>query len=410
MAPRRRAGAEHLVVWLGRERAGTLTRGRRGGVRFERAPAGPLLTIAPEGAELEWPAGFARAWFDNLLPEDERRSAAEHLHSVDRGDTFGLLAAIGWECAGAVSILPEGIQPLTGSYVPLSEADVLDQLDALPRTVVSVDREARMSLGGVQEKLLLARTDTGWAEPVDGAVSTHILKPEPDRYPGLAVAEAWSLHAAGAATPSAHASLLEVPGHRATVVVERYDRVLRGGGIERIHQEDLCQVLGLPPEAKYPRSEGPREPTLERLSAILVARAADVPEALSRLLEQVTLTIALGDTDAHAKNISLLHEGGGTVSVAPFYDAAPTLYFLPTTRRAAMPVAGKWRIDEITAGHLVAEARSWGMPEAAAERVIARTLERFMDGMQDASERYPGMPSGARAVVEEQVARLRTGI
>ena len=54
-----------------------------------------------------------------------------------------------------------------------------------------------MSLGGARSKLILAWFDGAWRQPIDGAPSTHILKPEPPRLPELAAAEAWALRLAG---------------------------------------------------------------------------------------------------------------------------------------------------------------------------------------------------------------------
>lgn len=399
--------AESLAVWLGSARAGVLTAGRRlGQLRFTRVPGSPRLTIAAEGEDEIWRPEFARAWFENLLPEEERRTAAERDHRVERGDTFGLLAAIGWECAGAVSVLPDDRVPATGSYRPLTDEAVLERLDALPGPVAPIDLESRLSLGGAQEKLLLARREGTWQLPVDGALSTHILKPEPERYPGLAIAEAWALRAASAVTATASAEVLIAPGHRPTIVVERYDRTVVDGTITRTHQEDLCQLLGLMPADKYPRSDGPREPSLRRLAAFLFAWTADPPVELARLLEHVTVTVALANTDAHAKNLSVVHSGRGTIALAPVYDVSPTLFFLPATRQAALPVGGKWRIDAMERSHLLAEARVWGMPERVARSGITNALERFEAGIAAADAAYPETPPGMREVVARQFERL----
>jgi serine/threonine-protein kinase HipA len=138
-----------LAAWLGSEPVGSLARSsRRYQLRFTRRPgAAAALTVARDGAEATWSPAFTWAWFDNLLPEEGRRTAAEVEHEVERGDTFGLLAAIGWECAGAVSVLPDGRLPASGSYRALGDEEVWERLDALPRRVAEVDREVRLSLG-----------------------------------------------------------------------------------------------------------------------------------------------------------------------------------------------------------------------------------------------------------------------
>ena len=396
-----------LAVWLGADRVGDLVRDRQT-LTFHRRPGTARLTVAPEGEEPAWSPAFTRAWFDGLLPEEERRSTAEVEHGVERGDTFGLLAAIGWECAGAVSVLPEGRLPASGWYQALTDDEVWERLDALPRRVAEIDHQVRLSLGGAQDKLLLARLDGRWQLPLEGALSTHILKPEPVRFPGLAVAEAWALRATAGVTRTATAELLVAPGHRPTLVVERYDREVRGGAITRTHQEDLCQVLGLASAAKYPRGQGPRDASLRRFAEVLVARATDAPAELLRLLEQVVVTVALANTDAHAKNLSLVHVGPSTVALAPLYDVAPTLFFLPTQRQAALPVGRKWRIDEVTRRHLLEEARSWGVPEPVARATITSALERLESGMREADAEYPALPKGMRGVVRLQFERLAT--
>lgn len=400
------AGA--LAVWLGDERVGTLERaGRRFQVRFTPAPGvATALSVATGPGADPWTPVRTRAWFDNLLPEEGRRTAAETAHGVERGDTFGLLAAIGWECAGAVSVLPGDRLPASGDYQPLNDEEVWARLDALPRVLAETDREVRLSLGGAQEKLLLARFDAGWLLPRSGAVSTHILKPEPERYPGLAAGEAWSLAVASAATPVATAQLAEPAGHRPVLVVQRYDRVVEGESVRRRHQEDGCQVLGLPPEQKYPVGSGSREASLARIAAVLVARGADPERDLRRLLAQTTVNVALLNTDAHAKNVSVLHAGPRSVELAPMYDVAPTAWFLPAQARAALPVGGKWKITEMTRGHLLAEARAWGVPDVVARAVIGDTLDAVATGTDAADIRFPSTPAGMREVVLGQIHRL----
>lgn len=397
---------DRLVVWLGDEPVGDLVRARSNEFRFTRRETARSLTVAPGGDTTTWTPSFTRAWFDGLLPEEGRRTVAEAEHGIARGDSFGLLAAIGWECAGAVSVLPDGRLPASGSYDPLSNGEVWERLDRLPRTVSDRDQDVRLSLGGAQDKLLLARLEDAWLLPLDGAVSTHILKPEPDRFAGLAVGEAWALAVTSAATLSATADVIEPAGHRPTIVVERYDRRIESGTVRRIHQEDGCQILGLPPEQKYPRGIGPRVASLARISAILVERAVDPIAELGRLLEQTVANVALLNTDAHAKNVSVVHTGAGTVSLSPLYDVAATAWFLPAHSQAALPIGGKSRIEEIERRHLLAEATSWGVPDRDARRIITATLDAIEGGITDADRRFPGRPDAMRAAVETQIRRL----
>lgn len=394
-----------LAVWLNGVRVGTLVKERQGGFRFDSLAGAAALTASREGAQTPWTRGFSRNWFDGLLPEGAQRTAAEGIYGVTGGDTFGLLAEIGWECAGAVAIMPEGRSPQGGRYEPITVDGVWERLDALPRIVEAIDREVRLSLGGAQEKMLLRQTPTGWALPLEGAPSTHIFKPEPLRYPGLAIAEAWSLRAASFATAAAKARVEIAPGHRPTLLVARYDRVLGpDGGVRRIHQEDMCQVLGLPPASKYAASTKIQEPLLSRLAQVLL-RSTDPTTELQRLLQQVTVNVAIGNADAHAKNYSIVHNAG-TVTLSPLYDVSPTMAFISTQRRSSLPVGGKFPIDEITRAHILAEGRSWGMPDRVARNLITSTLDRLAEGMKAADLEYPALPATIRRVINRQFVRL----
>jgi serine/threonine-protein kinase HipA len=127
---------------------------------------------------------------------------------------------------------------------------------------------------------------------------------------------------------------------------------------------------------------------------------------VGRLLEQTTASVALLNTDAHAKNISVLRTGRRTVTLSPLYDVVPAAWFLPGQIQLALPVGGKRRIVEITRHHLLAEARAWGMPEPVARAVITDTLEALALGIADADRRYPDTPGGMREAVGVQLSRL----
>ena len=348
-----------LAVWMSDRRVGTLERTAAGDLVYS-PDLDASLTVAASGLAT-WSSQLTRNWFDGLLPEGDRRTRLAARFGLRSEDTFGLLGEIGWECAGAIAVLPEGRSPASGSYQPIDDAGVAERLDALPSMDLDPDDAIRMSLGGAQDKLLLARIAQGWALPIDGAPSTHILKPEPDLWPGLAAAEAWALRVASAATPASAAELSTDLGVRPVIVVTRYDRQHPGDGIVRIHQEDLCQALGLPIGLKYARPGHPEDPSLARLARILLERAVDPPAELIRLLEQVAASVALRNADSHAKNLSILHVGNA-VRLAPLYDVAPTIAFLPRQTTLGLSIGGKFKLTEIGSEHLVAEAKSWGIP------------------------------------------------
>lgn len=397
---------DHLSVWLHDRRVGVLARDRRGRLQYVHDVGSRPISIGLPADE-PWTPARTTAWFEGLLPEGDQRARIAARFGVAAVDTFGLLEQIGWECAGAVAVLPEDREPTVGTYRRLSDEEVGLRLDALPGRPYDDDDEVRVSLGGYQAKLVLARMDDAWTEPVSGAASTHILKPEPPQWPGMAAAEAWALALASQATSAAAARWDGTLGTSPALLVTRYDRTVVSGQVHRRHQEDLCQILGLPPEAKYAEPPmKPGKPSWDRLATILLERAVDPISERLRLLEQVTVTIALGNADAHAKNLSVIHEREGLVSLAPMYDLVPTLAFIPRQTRSALPVAGKFRMDEITTEHLVREAVSWGIPERRARHSVLETLAALRTGVRSADSAVPQIDQSVRASVLTQLERL----
>lgn len=215
----------------------------------------PYRDTKPGASRPRRPVEF---WCEGLLPEGETRTLLENRFGVRRGDTVGLLAAIGGDCAGAVSFVAAEQPAATALAQPLNEEQLAEAVEALPSRPLGVDEDVRVSLGGRQAKLLLTKTGDGWCRPVRGQPSTHMLKPDPRdlRRPGLVAAEALTLRAATmAGIPAAVVDLVTV-GERLAILVERYDRCRDdSGAIARVHQEDGCQAMGIDPTfgAKHQR-------------------------------------------------------------------------------------------------------------------------------------------------------------
>ncbi|MDQ3502903.1 MAG: HipA domain-containing protein [Actinomycetota bacterium] len=329
-------------------------------------------------------------WCEGLLPEGETRTMLENRFAVRRGDTVGLLAEIGADCAGAVTFVSDDRpRPAAGvAAQPLSEEQLAAAVEALPSHPLGVDEDVRASLGGLQAKLLLTRTEKGWTRPVGGQPSTHILKPDPRdlRRPGLVAAEALTLRAARLAGIAAADVELVTVGERMAVIVERYDRH-RGhrGAIERVHQEDGCQAMGLDPTfaAKYQRSSD-TPPSYAELARLLRTHASDVDAELVRLAQQMTLGWAVGNTDGHARNFSLLLTDG-VAGLAPAYDVAPTHLFVSGTT-SGLWIDGQATLRWITRGHLLREMSSWGMASDTARDVLESTLAALADALQQAAD------------------------
>lgn len=367
-----------------------------------RWPRGrPLLSVSLPLTSERLPPSRVGPFLEGLLPEGEARAVLEERYSLRRGDVAGLLAAIGLDCAGAVQVVPGGVAPpdRPGVADPISDDEVAARLRALPERPLGGDDHVRVSLAGQQHKLLLhRRADGRWALPSDGLPSTHILKPAGHRYPGIAANEVLCLRLARhLGLTTGDAELLEFDGVE-VVAVSRYDRhVEEPGQVVRIHQEDSCQALGID---VGPRGRGKYEvdggPSLAQVARILDVHNGD-PGQTGRLLEAATLTVCIGNADAHGKNISLLLPPDGRVRLAPLYDLVCTIAHpsiedaagrRPVSTDLAMLIHGKHDIDSVTVEDLEAEGRRWHFANDVRDRVIG-LLARFPDALDQAVSSVP---------------------
>lgn len=405
--------ADELAVWLYGERVAVIDRERdRPRLAYteealSKYPLGtPLLSLSLPVSSRRYTQGIVRPFLDGLLPEGEsRKLIARDVHVPER-DTYGLIRALGRDCAGAVVIQPiedsAPPAPTTTTAEPLSP----DEIEALVRDLKSaplgVGGRVRISLAGVQEKLVLTRMPDGsWGRPVDGTPSTHILKPQIAAFPDTVENEVFCMRAAkhlGLNVASVETTEI---GGRKLIVVERYDRVVATDGtVRRIHQEDFCQATGVAPETKYEEDGGP---SLLRIAGIL--RDVAVPDSLKRLLQAVTVNAFIGNGDAHAKNFSLLHTEDGALTLTPFYDLMCTLYY--GDDRLAMYVDNIHRTNHLTVERIVNEAVRWGMSREYATEVVVDLLERAPDAIAASRDETEGIPEEMVSTIEGQLAQLR---
>jgi len=279
----------------------------------------------------------AASYLTNLLPESESaRSRVARRQGLDPNDFFGLLGVIGRECAGALILTPDDQKPpsLPGDYRMLDDAAFERWLDMREVQPLMTDPEGRLrlSLAGAQAKTALRFDDQDqpWL-PLDGAASTHIIKPAIRRaQPNTVSVEWFCMHLAAAVLSEANVAVTDV--WRDCLRVQRFDRQPAANGIRRLHQEDLCQALGLAPTAKYERISDTGEP-----EATLLARTTRLIDDLGRagriavpalqkqtLYRYVLINALLLNADAHLKNFALLHLPDGQTRLAPLYDVLCT--------------------------------------------------------------------------------------
>ncbi|MDE3103321.1 MAG: type II toxin-antitoxin system HipA family toxin [Chloroflexota bacterium] len=402
-----------LAVWLYGQRVALVTQAR-GRMRLSYteealrtyALGTPLLSLALPLRPEPYTHGLVRPFLDGLLPEGEPRQVLARGLRLVAGDTLALIAALGRDCAGALVIQP-AVEPapppataLTAE--PLDEKELEDLVRDLRSAPLGVGGDVRVSLAGVQEKLLLTRMPDGrWGRPVAGTPSTHILKPEIDRFPKTVENEFFCMrlaHHLGLRVPSVEAATV---GKRRVIIVERYDRLVEADGtVERIHQEDLCQATGTPPERKYEQDGGP---SLRRMAEMIAAVAP--PGSLEDFLRAVTVNVLVGNGDAHAKNYSLVHERNGRLRLSPTYDVLSTMFY--EGQRLAAYVDGVQRSDRVTGDRLLNEASRWGMSRSRAREIVEELFERYEGAVAAASGETDGLPPEIPQIIETQLSRLR---
>ncbi len=405
---------DELAVWLNGDHVATVmqVRGRPRLSYTETAlakyPLGlPLLSLALPLTPQPFTPGVVRPFLDGLLPEGDARRAIADDFNVRASDTYGLIRALGRDCAGALVIQPADEPapppPSTITAERLTDDEIAELVANLRSAPLGVGGRVRISLAGVQEKLLLTKMPDGsWGRPVDGTPSTHILKPSIARYPHTVPNEAFGMRVAKHLGLSvANVETTRVNG-RDLIVVERFDRVIHPDGtVERLHQEDFCQATGTPPSKKYQEGGGP---SLRRIARIL--RDNGTSESPEALLRAVVLNVLIGNGDAHAKNFSLLHHPVGTLRLTPIYDVMSTLHY--GDDRLAMYIDDVRRTNRVTANRIVNEAVSWGIPRFRAIAIVADMLERALVAIEATMAETTDLPAEIVKLARSQLRQLQS--
>ncbi|MEW6744081.1 MAG: type II toxin-antitoxin system HipA family toxin [Planctomycetota bacterium] len=319
----------------------------------------------------------AQAFFANLLPEGQLREAVARQLGLSASNDYALLEAIGGECAGALTILPEGASPdpSGGSYERLAP-DAIAQMARRYAVLAEVTgrRAPRLSLAGAQDKLPVRLDKQGgfWL-PVGGAPSTHILKVPSRDFKHLPANEAL-ITALGGALSLAVVDVELIRIEEVEIaVVGRYDRVVADDGktITRLHQEDLCQALGLLPGTKYEQEGGPGFADVMR---VVRNRSTEPLADAQQLLSWIAFVLLAGNCDGHGKNLSILYSvEGRDTRLAPFYDLVCTRVYPRLDRFLAMGVGGERDPGQIGRAHWEALGRSVGV----GHRMVMREVERL---------------------------------
>jgi serine/threonine-protein kinase HipA len=405
------------LVVLYRDRAlGTIAQDPRGRLRFTYEPdwqsdpdAFPLSLSMPLAAQVH-AHDPVHAYLSGLLPDNPLildRWAKRF--QVSPRNPFALIAHVGEDCAGAVQfVAAERVDALRQAkrlqVAWLDERDVGARLRAvrLDHAAWRVPEDSgQFSLAGAQPKTALLFLRGRWGVPSGRTPTTHILKPPTGDFDGHTENEQLCLMLARALGLPAVTSRVQRFAGEVAIVVERYDRVSSADvgarlaqpaaePVLRIHQEDVCQALGLPPTSKYQNEGGPSPSTVVEL---LRTHSSNPSEDIDTFVAALAFNWLIAGTDAHAKNYSLLHGAAGALRLAPLYDLASALPYERLDQRRlklAMKIGGEYRVRDVTARHfekLAAELRLDPDATLARVRQLAAALAENVEPIRKQARR-----------------------
>jgi serine/threonine-protein kinase HipA len=385
--------------------------------RWRNSPAAFPLSLSLPLTQREHGDERVRAYLWNLLPDNDAILAAwARRYRVSANNPLALLAHVGEECPGALQLLsPRRAEELTSASRP---ADVVEWLgdDEVGRRLRRVLAEpsawrepgdpGQFSLAGAQPKIALLFDGVRWGIPSGRIPTTHILKPPAlKELDGFAENEHVCLRLARAlGLPAARSEVLRF-GDQIAIVVERYDRVRLGDELIRLHQEDFCQALGIPPQTKYESQGGPSAAQMIR---VVQERSVDVDADVATLVAALAFNWVIGGTDAHAKNYSHIMQPGGRIHLAPLYDLVSLLPY-PEGRgprvALAMKIGGEYRMRAVGRRNWERLAAEIG---AAPDAVIALVRE-IVEALPDALAGVRA-ETAADGLDHPVLARLQTAV
>jgi len=348
-----------LEVYFGSKKIGKLESTENRGVVFSYFEEylsnsnSQSLSLSLPLSDKEFSQKECLPFFSGLLPEeDSRKKIADYLH-ISETSSLKLLEALGGECAGMISLLPEDSKIMqkdvyefsSDFYEELSDNKLCEFIEKMPeRPLITADDKLRLSLAGAQEKIALAKIQNKWYLPINGSPSTHILKPArngtlstiaQNEYICMKLAKIFGLNVP-------EVDLLHI-ADKDIFVVERYDRIKTETTIQRLHQEDFCQALSLMNDRKYQSDGGPS------LSDIFstIQKNLSVPIIENKnFLKSVVFNFLIGNCDSHGKNYSILYKNKKT-ELSPLYDAVSTTIYSGLTNKLSMKIGKHYEIQKV---------------------------------------------------------------
>ncbi len=412
-----------LDVYLHRHLIGKLVQDNHGHMVFDyveswltNPTAIPLSQSLPL-TKKHFTRNDCRGFFAGVLPDESKREIIARNLGISARNDFAMLERIGGECAGAVTFIAEGtrLPEPDNEYRPLSAPELADIIKKLPRRPLLAGEEGiRLSLAGAQDKIAVHVSRDQISLPINGAPSTHILKPAIERFEGVVFNEALCMRLAQAVgLDTATVEIGKVEGID-YLLVQRYDRALDPetpegpGRLRREHQEDFCQALGIVPEHKYQNEGGP---SIKQCFELVRAASSTPVIDLQALLEAVIFNWLIGNNDAHGKNFSLVYRGGISsglqTRLSPLYDLISTVYYPELSPKMAMKIGGEYLSERIAPANFERLAEEAGLAKPMMKRRVLELAEALISKLPTVTTDHPVTVAVAK-VIQSRCERKMT--
>jgi len=374
----------------------------------------PALSLSLPLQVAPFTAYQTKPFFSNLLPDAMQRELLAKNIGTSTGNPYAMLKEVGKDAAGAVMILPEAENRADIDVVPeyqeLTEQQLKEWCHSLPTDPLLFRHGMRLSLAGAQSKMSV-RYDSGkFYKPLNAySPSTYIIKPPPPVFSDMVYNEYFCMQlAALSKLPVADTHLVSLHETTPILLIERYDRHFdQQGNIQRIHQEDFCQALGILPENKYQADGGP---SLLDCFSLIKAHSNTPIKDIQTFVYWIIFNLIVGNNDAHAKNISLLHRQDA-IYLAPLYDLLSTaVYGDQLSNLFAMKINAKKQYDRyFTSNDLLALASEFELKSTLMQDLINRFLAVCQQQVDKLHEHFIAT-YGKQEVVEEMVVLINIRI
>ncbi|MDF5052416.1 HipA domain-containing protein [Vibrio parahaemolyticus] len=342
----------------------------------------------------------------NLLPDlKEERLSLAHSMGVQPNDAFTLLSKIGHDCTGGISFTGSRQAPTIGWEYREISASELNELVTLRKSFLSFFGDYRPCISGTQRKTTLTRLNGKWYVPQEKSLSSHIIK-----YPMDVIAQSNSVLDMSRSveneficTQIAKELGFKVPdmeiittesGAKA-LAVKRFDRCFGDGVVTSRHQEDFCQIFGVPEHLKYQSENNLGVSKIVDVLSLSTQSKANNHDFFKFMI----LQCLLGATDGHLKNFSVHIAPGGHYQLAPFYDllsAYPAVSATGLNKRKLKLAMGlqasrgyKYHISKICLRHIEQTASRFGISNAECHEIVSDFLSQFNNALSSIDKQFP---------------------